>query len=341
MSLSVKYLLDFTPKAGEFLEVVEGIYLLRMPLPMQLDHINLWLLRDHDDWVLVDTGLFFPESVAVWEKIACDLIAPGQLKRIVATHFHPDHIGMAGWLADTWGAELIMTRGEWLQGRLRQLDVTPETQASEVDFFVKAGLFKRDDPQNKTYASRYQDQTSAIPRVFRRIESGDTIEINGEDWEVITGGGHSPEHACLYSNKRDILISGDQLLPRITSIISVFGAEPDSNPLSVYYASLKNLRQLPEDTIVLPAHGLPFERLRERVDYILAHHDERLELLINNLESGKRAVDLLGTLFDRELDFFQSTFATGETIAHLNYLIHQGQVMREENEKGEWVYTRT
>ena len=158
---------------------------------------------------------------------------------------------------------------------------------------------------------------------------------------MITGGGHSPEHACLYSNKRDILISGDQLLPRITSIISVFGAEPDSNPLSVYYASLKNLRQLPEDTIVLPAHGLPFERLRERVDYILAHHDERLELLINNLESGKRAVDLLGTLFDRELDFFQSTFATGETIAHLNYLIHQGQVMREENEKGEWVYTRT
>ncbi len=339
MSLSVNYLLESTPKPGEILEIVSGIYLLRMPLPMALDHINIWLLKDGDDWLLIDTGLFSPDSIRIWEQVGRDFIAPGKLKKILVTHFHPDHIGMAGWLVEKWGAELIMTRSEWLQGRLRQLDISSETKEMEVDFFVKAGLFQRGNPENDSYASRYSEQISPIPRVIRRIESGDSVEINGEDWEVITGGGHSPEHACLYSNKRDILISGDQLLPRITSIISVFGAEPDSDPLSQYYTSLNHLRKLPEDTVVLPAHGLPFSKLRERIDYIFAHHNSRLELLLSNLGQGKRAVDLLKTLFERELDFFQSTFATGETIAHLNHLIEQKLVCKTENDNEEWIYT--
>ena len=254
-----QYVRSEPPAFGQPEEICEGVYWLRMPLDLTgLDHINLWLLRDGDGWTLVDTGVNSERIRGHWDEVFAQWIGDKPVKRVICTHFHPDHMGLAGWLCERSGARLWATRREWLFGRMLYLDAQDEPPDWYIDHFRKLGFSEqaRDGIRAHKY-NNYRSMVSPVPEQHHRIEDGDEIVIDGEAWRVIVGYGHAPEHACLYCPARGVMISGDQILPRITPHIGVYPSEPDANPLQEYLDSLPLFRPLPADTLVLPAHGRP------------------------------------------------------------------------------------
>ena len=316
------------PAAGEKIEVAPGIFWLRMPLPFQLDHINLWLLRDGDGWTIIDTG--FPDDGvrAVWSRLIEGLDGP--VKRLIVTHFHPDHLGLAAWLMAETGAPLWMTTGEFLTAHVVWSEVGGHGARFMVEQFRQHGLDGERLAKFETRGSGYRKAVPQLPEYYHRVRSGDGIEIGGHEWKVLIGHGHSPEHMALYCAELDVLISGDMLLPRISTNISVFAATPDADALGWYLDSLDELaRDIPEETLVLPSHGLPFFGIRPRVAALHAHHEDRLRALENSCEQAPQsAAGLLEVLFQRALDTHQTMFAMGEAIAHLNYLEQAGRLSR-------------
>ncbi|MGH7004378.1 MAG: MBL fold metallo-hydrolase [Alphaproteobacteria bacterium] len=323
------------PGPGETLEVAPGVHWIRMPLPYKLDHINLWLLEDGEGWVLVDTGISSNKTKGLWRNV---FEAKGigradgrPATRLICTHFHPDHMGLAGWLTEELDIPLWTTRAEWLFGRALWLDAAGEGQRDIAKHYARHGL---DEARVADVASRgntYRMVVGEPPRAFRRIHHGDKLAIGGREWEVIVGLGHAPEQACLHCPELGVLIAGDQILPKITPNIGVWATEPLADPLADYLSSLGRFRALPPRTLVLPSHGFPFTGLETRLDQLIAHHEDRLEALAAALdESGKTTVELLPVLFPRELDNFQIGFALGETLAHLACLEGRGRARRRE-----------
>jgi len=323
------------PSEGAALEVAPGVHWLRMPLPYRLDHINLWLLEDGQDWVLVDTGISSNRTKNIWRGLfAAKGIGKGHgrpVSRLICTHFHPDHMGLAGWLVEELETELWTSRAEWLFGRALWLDAAGEGQSDIARHYARHGL---DDVRAADIGSRgntYRMVVGEPPRAFRRIRHGEKLAIGGNEWEVIVGLGHAPEQACLHCPALGVLIAGDQILPKITPNIGVWATEPLADPLTDYMSSLGRFRALPEHTLVLPSHGFPFTGLETRLDQLIAHHEERLDTLAAALGAdGKTTVDLLPVLFPRELDNFQIGFALGETLAHLACLESRGRARRAE-----------
>jgi len=337
------------PGPGETLEVAPGVYWLRMPLPYRLDHINLWLLEDGEGWVLVDTGISSNKSKALWQGVF-DVRRIGRAHgrpatRLICTHFHPDHMGLAGWLAEELGIELWTTRAEWLFGRMLWLDAASEGQKDIARHYAHHGLDALRTEEIFARANAYRMVVGEPPRHYHRIRHGDKLAIGGRDWEVIVGLGHAPEQACLHCPELGVLIAGDQILPKITPNIGVWATEPLADPLSDYLTSLDRFRPLPEDTLVLPSHGYPFTGLHTRLDELAEHHASRLDALAAALDGegetahgktarGKTAVELMPTLFRRELDTFQIGFAIGETVAHLACLVGRGRARRSDGSDG-------
>jgi|TARA_B100000959_G_scaffold271282_1_gene319226 glyoxylase-like metal-dependent hydrolase (beta-lactamase superfamily II) len=331
----ISYPFETRPEFGESMPVVPGIVWLRSPLPFKLDHINLWLLEDGDGWTVADTGVFFDEAKAAWHKAFDGPMAGRPVDRIVVTHLHPDHIGCAGWLSETFDAPLWMTRGEYLLCRVLVADTGRTTPEAGNRFYRGAGFpLEAMDYYHKMFGM-FGKYVSPVPEAYRRLQDGDCFEIGPDQWQVIIGRGHSPEHACLYCAERNLLISGDQLLPTISPNVSVYPTEPEANPLGDWLESLKMLKaSIPADVLVLPAHGRPFRGAHERLDVLIAEHNDGLDKLQVLCREPRRAVDVFPVLFKSEINKHNLILATGESVAHLNYLLDEGRIEVESDTDG-------
>jgi len=333
---------DLLPEPGVTMEVAPGVRWLRMPLPFALDHINLWLLRDEIDgrqgWTIVDCGISRDEVKELWERIFATELEGLPVLRVLVTHMHPDHVGLAHWLCERWDAPLQMTMTDYVTARLwsqRKAEGGGSGGESAVAHFARHGMT---DPEAldsiRKRATYYPGLVPAVPTRFVRMMDSDRLRIGGNDWQVYVGYGHSPEHASLYCDRLRVLISGDMVLPRISTNISVFDFEPMANPLPLYLNSLDKYAPLPADTLVLPSHGKPFRGLHERIAQQHAHHAERLEEVMQACRQPCAVTDIVPVMFKRKLDLHQMTFAMGEALAHLHALMFQGKLKRTTGEDG-------
>ena len=311
-----------------------------MPLPYALDHVNLWLLDDGDGFTLVDTGHGDEATRSSWEGLAPGVLGRRTIRRVVATHHHPDHLGLAGWMAKKWGAELLCTRAEWTEARALTRRTLREAEALGRAFYRRTGVPGEVVSPLLDCARSYPDNVTAVPDDYRPLEDGDELTAGGRSWRVVVGRGHAPEHACLYSRDARLFLSGDQVLPHITPNVSVWPRNPDEDPLRGFLATTASLGALPDDTTVLPSHGFPFRGLGARCEELTAHHRARLEAVLGALERPRTAFEVMAVLFDRTLDSHQTTFALGEAVAHLNRLVALGRVRRERPEDGPDRYER-
>ena len=329
------------PPSGETIEVAPGVLWIRMPLPFVLNHINLWAIADGERWTVVDTGVRSPETTSAWRQLREGSLGGRGLSRVIVTHMHPDHVGMAGWLTRRSGCRLWMTRLEYLTCRVLVADTGRDAPEDGTRFYRRAGWNDEGIEHYRARFGEFGNGVYALPDSFRRIVDGEVIRVGEHDWQVITGNGHSPEHACLYCPTRKLLISGDQVLPRISSNVSVHPTEPDADPLGDWLASLRKLKSaVPDDVLVLPAHNLPFRGLHARLDDLAAGHLEALARLRGLLVEPRRVIDLFGALFSRPIDSPNlQSMATGETLAHLNRLVAQREATVEVDADGVAWYT--
>lgn len=336
----LEYLFDDVPGPGQVREIVPGVLWLRMPLPMALDHINLYLLEDHDGWWIVDTGIAIGQTQELWEQVFAEHLQGKPVKAVISTHYHPDHTGMAGWLCEKWRVPFYMTQGEYLSGLSFSRTTPDHFSWTSEQFLQRGGYSPQQIETSRQRFGGFGPYIKPMPTAYRRLVDGGALKINGRRWRVVVGKGHSPEHACLYCGALNILISGDQVIPKITSNISVMGTEPDANPLKQWFKSHdKFLEALPDDALVLPAHNAPFYGLHERLRFLTEHHKEHLLALEEACLSGSpTAMDLLPVLFKRELDDSHLGLALGECIAHLNFLHQRGQLQRTVDGEGRYCY---
>lgn len=333
------YPFDKPPERGEHLEILPGVHWLRMPLPYALNHINLWVLDDGDaGWAIVDTGTRTDEVMAVWRKLIDEARDPRGVSRVFVTHMHPDHVGMAGWLTRKFDVRLWMTRLEYLSCRAMVGDTGREAPADGIEFYRRAGWSENALETYRVRFGNFGKHIHMLPDSFRRLRDGETIRIGAHDWRVIVGSGHSPEHACLHCPELKLLISGDQVLPRISSNVSVYPLEPDADPLADWLASLAKLeREVDDDVLVLPAHGDAFRGLHARLRALAQGQERALERLRRRLGEPRRAIDVFTSLFGRpiaETDNNLLGMATGESLACLNYLVRRGEVVHETDAAG-------
>jgi glyoxylase-like metal-dependent hydrolase (beta-lactamase superfamily II) len=313
---------DTLPAGGTTVELAPGVRWLRMKLPFALDHINLWLLRDQDGWTIVDCGIANDTTRAAWGQIFEDELQGLPVLRVIVTHMHPDHIGLADWLCDRWQCRLWISGTDWNAARMASQATTGFGGESAGRFFARHGLT---DPEAlakvRGRSNYFASMVPQVPGRYRRLMDGMNIAIGGLTWRCIVGYGHAPEHISLHSPDLKVLISGDMVLPRISTNVSVIDIEPEADPLPLYLRSIAALRALPADTLVLPSHGRPFIGLHQRITQLELHHEERYaEVLAACAEAPQSASDLLPVLFKRPLDLHQTTFAMGEAIAHLHAL---------------------
>ena len=339
---------DAMPAPGETLEVVgaqgagsaPAVRWIRMGLPFALDHINLWLLADEMDgrsgWTVVDCCITRDESKAQWQRIFDTQLQGLPILRVIVTHMHPDHIGLAHWLCERWQAPLWISATDFSAARIASVSTTGFGGPAAADFFASHGLSDADSLDKiRGRASYYPSMVPDVPRRFWRLQDGKTVRIGGRDWRCISGYGHAPEHIALYCDSLKVLISGDMVLPRISTNVSVHDIEPESNPLQSFLDSIDKFKGLPDDTLVLPSHGKPFRGLHERIRQLHDHHRDRLaEVVEACAQRPQTAADLLPVLFKRKLDLHQTTFAMGESIAHLHALWFAGALRRLTGEDG-------
>jgi len=327
------------PAPGTTREVAPGVHWLRMALPFQLDHINLWLLedgtREEPAWLVVDTGLGDEPTRGLWDKVFEQRIGAQPVRRVLVTHYHPDHAGNAAWLCARTGAELWMTRGEYLTVHAARHGAAGYSPEAQKELFRANGL---DEAQTNALLARgglYRKMVPDFPFSHRRVFEGEELAVGAQRWKVMVGYGHAPEHVSLYCAERKLLISGDMLLPRISTNVAVRPIDPRSNPLRLFLDSIRRYRGLPEDVLVLPSHGLPFRGAHARVAQLEAHHAERLaELHAACAAAPRSAAEVLELLFPRQLDTGQIFFAMGEAIAHLHCLQYDGRLSRKVGADG-------
>ena len=325
------------PANGQLAEVAGGIFWLRMPLPFSLDHINLWVLDGGDHWVIVDTGVNSPAVADHWRALLEGPLSGKPVGRLIVTHYHPDHIGLAGWLSRKCQVPLETSRGEYLLARVLTLDVAAEPPAEAIGFYRAHGWSSEALERMRAAGwGGFSRGVSRLPSGFRRLKDGDRLTIGGRRFDVIVGSGHSPEHVCLHCAEEGILISGDQVLPRITSNVSVYPTEPEASPLHDWLASIDRLSALPDETLVLPAHNEPFTRLHTRLDQLARDHHGKLGKLGDLLAQPKSAVESFDTLFGRPIGEGEYQMATGEAVAHLNWLVAEGRARRETEDGRHW-----
>ncbi|MCL5041323.1 MAG: MBL fold metallo-hydrolase [Gammaproteobacteria bacterium] len=315
------------PEQGHLRELADGLLWLRMPLPFGLDHINLYLLRHEHGWVVVDTGLNTDQSIAVWERVCSEVLQGEPVLAVIATHCHYDHTGMVVWLSDRFQCPVYMTFGEYSSILLPSAAVD-EAPWQFRQFYQRAGL-STDEVDGLHAAVGSSMFKNEAPHSYRRLRDGDLLSIGKRRWRIVVGAGHSPEHACLYNEEDQLLISGDQVLPRITSSICITVTEPEANPLQEWLNSLKRLRSIPDTVLVLPAHELPFRGLHFRLQQLQQHHELHLDQLMSALESPQSVDQCRALLFPRVRNSFDRLMAIGETQAHLNFLMEEGSLQRE------------
>ena len=333
---------DAMPGLGETVEVargegsglVPGVKWIRMGLPFALDHINLWLLRDEIDgrggWTVVDCCITRDESKAQWERIFETGLEGLPILRVIVTHMHPDHIGLAHWLCERWQAPLWISATDFYAARIGSQSTTGFGGEGAARFFASHGLTDPDSiAKIRSRVSYYPSMVPDVPRNFHRMRDGDRLRIGGREWRCISRYGHAPEHIALHCEALQVLISGDMVLPRISTNVSVYDTEPESDPLRAFLDSIEKFGSLPAETLVLPSHGKPFVGLHERIRQLHEHHRDRLADVVTACAiAPQTAADMLPVLFKRKLDLHQTVFAMGESVAHLHALWFAGTLKR-------------
>jgi len=337
----ITYEFDSRPANGETRQIAEDLYWLRMPLPFSLEHINLWLLEDGDGWIVVDTGIGSETSKGVWKQTFEGPMAGRPVTHVIVTHLHPDHVGCAGWLAHEFHVDLWMSREEYMLCRILVQDTGRDAPPEAVGFYAAAGFTPEQLDRYRTNFGQFGKMVTRLPESYKRLKDGEHYRFGEHHWEIMIGRGHSPEHACLYCADCNLLLSGDQVLPTISSNVSVWPTEPKANPLRDWIDSLRHLKaRIPEDVLVLPAHGMPFRGAHGRMDALVDEHVEKLDKLLDFCSEPRRAVDTFSTLYRAPIRADSMIMATGEALAHLHYLIDEAAVIAESDSDGIIWYQR-
>jgi len=340
------------PPTGSAIEVAHGIFWLRMGLPFALNHINLWLLRDRlphphqagvqqEGWTVVDCGIDNPATREAWLQVEQEVLQGLPILRVLVTHMHPDHMGLAHWLCDRWHAPLWMSTSEYQSALLACSGQSNFGGPPTVAFFTAHGWTDPEQlAQVQARVGYYASMVPRIPGTYVRLMEADPVQIGERSWQCTSGFGHSPEHLALHDAQGQVLISGDMLLPSISTNVSVYAMEPDSNPLQLFLDSLDKMAHLPDETLILPSHGRPFQGASARMAQLRTHHAERLsELQQACRQQALSAHDALPLIFKRALDVHQTTFAMGEAIAHLNLLWQAGRLVRHRDAQGTYRFS--
>lgn len=326
------------PGPGEAVEIAEGLLWVRLPLPMKLDHVNVYVLDEGDHWTIVDTGMDLASGRAAWEALLTGPLAGKPVGRVVLTHHHPDHIGLLGWFAAK-GAEVRATRLGWHLGRMLQLDHNDVPPPEQIAFRRRAGM--PEDALAKFAAERpfnFSQCTAPIPLGYGAIRDGETIRMGGRDWQVHFGHGHAPDHATFWTD--EMILAGDQIIPGISSNIGVYPSEPEADPLGEWLESCRRLRGIAGDHLVLPGHKLPFHGAPFRLTQLIENHEGALARILRALADGPRtAAGLFTPIFKREIGGTQYGLALAEAVAHMNHLHQTGRVSRQLNADGAWDYS--
>lgn len=336
--------LDFpfpdAPAEGLAIEVAKGVLWARLPLPMALDHVNVFAFEDPEGWTIVDTGFDTGRTRRIWEKLLAGPLGGKPVVRVIITHHHPDHIGLAGWFQREHGAELVTTRTAWLFARMLLLDEQTEPVDETLAYWRAAGM----DPEvyEKRLTERpfnYADIVADMPLGFKRIKEGSRIHFGGRDWDVRIGNGHAPEHATLWSTDGELVIGGDQLLATISPNLGVYATEPDADPVGDWLEANERLRQYATpNQLVLPGHKLPFTGLPTRMRQLIDNHHSALRRLEQFLSAPHTAGECFPPLFKREIKGGEYGLALVEAVGHLNHLLHEGRAIRTMREDGAWVW---
>lgn len=324
------------PSPGELIPIAPGVQWLRLPLPYRLNHVNIYLIEDDDGWAVLDTGLATAACRAAWDAVLSGPLAGQRLTRMVVTHYHPDHVGLAGWLAERFDLPLSMPRPEYLYSLALQYAPGDLGADTYRPFYRRHGLSPEVTELVLSRGHEYLRRTTGVPTSYHRIQHGDTLRIGARDFGVITGGGHALEQAMLLRPQDRLFFAADQVIARISPNVSVHAMEPDLDALGIYLRSLRSLRDtVPGDVLVLPGHGLPFLGLHARLDELIAHHAERCGLIADACRERPLTVaELVPQVFHRELDEHQTGFAFGELLAHVNHMLVAGSLVLETDAGG-------
>lgn len=328
------------PDHGTATEVAPGVLWIRLPLPMALDHVNIYALDDGDSWTIVDTGIHSKRSVALWEQTLTGPLQGRPVGRVILTHHHPDHIGMAGWLMERFDAELVTTRTAWLLARMLILDVEERPTKQALAYWRSAGMDPEIYEARKTSRPyNFADTSYPIPVGYTRVQQGDTLVAGGRTWDVHIGNGHAPEHLTLWSRDDTLVIAGDQIIASISPNLGVYPTEPDADPVADWLEACGRLAGLAnDDHLVLSGHKLPFQGLPVRMRQLIENHHGALDRLRTHLATPKTAADCFAPLFKRKIDEGTYGLALVEAVAHLNHLWHAGQVSRTRRADGAWLW---
>lgn len=330
------------PGPGQIREVAEGIQWMRIPMPGRLDHINVWLLEDGAGWTIVDTGLPLDMDRDAWRGAFKSVMGNRPITRVIVTHMHPDHVGLAGWLCETFGVELCMSRTDYLLCRILASDTGHKAPPEGIRFYQQVGFTEEELTSYRENFGNFGKYIYPLPQSYRRLQEGERLQIGTREWHIVVGTGHAPEHVCLYCPALKIFISGDQILPRISSNVSVWPTEPEGNPLQDWLSSCERLKALlPEDVLILPAHHDAFRGAHRRLSAIIREHEVNLEKLIDVCHTPKRANDVFSLIFKSKITPSNALAAAGEAVAHLNCLLQRGLMTRSSDANGVyWYQTR-
>ena len=324
------------PVPGTLIDIAPGVQWFRLPLPYRLDHVNIYLIKDADGWTVLDTGLGTDACRTVWESVLSGPLAGQRLTSMIVTHYHPDHVGLAGWLAERFGLPLFMPRPEYLYSLA--LQYAPGDLGSDMHrpFYRRHGLSPEVTEGVLSRGHEYLRRTTGVPTTYHRIKHGDSLGIGARPFQVITGGGHALEQAMLYRSDERLFFAADQVIARISPNVSVHAMEPDLDALGIYLRSLAGLRDsVAPDVLVLPGHGLPFYGLHKRIDELTEHHAQRCAAIANACRLQPLSVaEIVPVLFQRELDEHQTGFAFGEVLAHVNHMLNGEQLVLETDRDG-------
>lgn len=316
------------PPTGELREVAPGILWTRIPLPFRLNHVNIYLIEDGDGWAVLDTGIANTPTRQVWEALVSGPLAGRRLTRLIVTHFHPDHIGLAGWLCERFSISLLTSQTSYL-GCLN-ISLSPGAMEAQHyrDFYLRHGMDGNTADTVSTHGHGYLLMVTQLPPTFRRLVAGDELTIGGRRFEVLTGDGHAPEQVMLYLREENVFLAADQVLAKITPNVSVWAVEPDGDPLGLYLRSLRAVAaRIPADALVLPGHQLPFFGLHRRCAELAEHHESRCRMIAAACAEGPKSVaELVPVIFHRPLDPHQLSFAFSEVHAHVNYMLGRGEL---------------
>lgn len=329
MSVPYRFPYPAPPALGEVIEVARGILWLQLPLPFQLNHVNLYLVEDGNGYALIDTGLGNAATIASWEALLAGRLRERPLTRIIGTHYHPDHIGMAGWLCERLGVTLLMSEMEYLHARLLTINTGHTVDGPHREFYRQHGLDEETTRVLVSDGRRYLRLVTGLPQRFHSIAAGETLQIGGRQFDVLTGGGHSPDQVMLHCAAENILLCADQVLARISPNISVFAMNPEGDPLGNYLRSLAALKHgIADETLLLPGHERPFVGLHARLDELMAHHEARCAAILSACAGQDHSgAELVPVVFRRRIeDPHQMGFAFSEAMAHVNLLVRRGQL---------------